>query len=158
MLDWGLAKLIDNRQSGEADLTVAMGPVTDDGMMLGTTPYMSPEQAEGKTIDARSDIFSFGSLLYEMVSGQHPFQGASRLSTLTGILHKEPAPLADVPADLAKIVARCLRKEVAWRFQHMDDVKVALAELRREAEAEVSSQSSMVVASRAAPWRAAALS
>src|SRR5713226_337754 len=99
---------------------------------------MSPEQAEGKPVDARSDIFSFGSVLYEIVTGRRAFHGDSKLSTLTAILKEEPKPVAsiipDVPRDLEKIVSRCLRKDPARRFQHMDDVKVALEELKEESD------------------------
>src|SRR5262249_36761334 len=96
--------------------------------------YMSPEQAEGHKLDARSDIFSFGSVLYEMITGRPAFTGESQISTLSAILQQEPKPLEGVPADLDKIIRRCLRKDAARRFQHMDDLKVALEELREEFE------------------------
>jgi serine/threonine protein kinase len=100
---------------------------------------MSPEQAEGKPVDARSDVFSFGSVLYEMVTGRRAFQGSTRIATLSSILRDEPKPAADVaaepiPRDLEKIIARCLRKDVARRFQHIDDVKLLLEELKEESE------------------------
>jgi len=99
---------------------------------------MSPEQAEGKKVNAQSDIFSFGSLLYEMVAGRRPFQGDTRMSTLTAILREEPKPLSEiaetVPRDLEKIITRCLRKDLERRFQHADDLRVALQELREESE------------------------
>ena len=93
---------------------------------------MSPEQAEGKTVDARSDIFSFGALLYEMASGHRAFLGDSRMSALSAVLHREPKPLEEVPLDLEKIIRRCLRKDPDKRFQHMEDIKVALEEIREE--------------------------
>jgi Tol biopolymer transport system component len=97
---------------------------------------MSPEQAEGKKVDARSDIFSFGSVLYEMVTGQRAFQGTSKISTLSAILHKEPKSVSTItpaiPADLEKLISRCLRKDPVRRFQYMADVKVALDELKEE--------------------------
>src|SRR4026209_480685 len=97
---------------------------------------MSPEQAEGKKIDARSDIFSFGALLYEMVTGQRAFRGDSKLSTLSAILREEPKPASQVveglPRELERIIARCLRKRPERRFQAMPDLKVALEELKEE--------------------------
>jgi serine/threonine protein kinase len=109
-------------------------------MVLGTVSYMSPEQAEGKGVDARSDIFSFGSLLYEMVTGQCAFQGDSTASTLAAILTKDPKPAREVsssvPQELERIINRCLRKDPARRFQHMDDLKVALQELKEESDSE----------------------
>jgi hypothetical protein len=100
--------------------------------------YMSPEQAEGKKVDGRSDIFSFGALLYEMVTGRRAFQGDSKLSTLSAILREEPKPASQlvqgIPRDLEKIVARCLRKSPERRFQAMSDLKVALEELKEESD------------------------
>jgi eukaryotic-like serine/threonine-protein kinase len=134
VLDFGLAKL--------AELVTTEGTTrtrlseTEEGMIVGTLSYMSPEQAEGKKIDARSDIFSFGALLYEMISGQKAFEGESKVSTLAAILKQEPKPIsqwvADVPPDLEKIINRCLRKDPGRRFQHMGDVKVELEELKED--------------------------
>ena len=97
---------------------------------MGTAAYMSPEQAEGKTVDARSDIFSFGLVLYEMLSGQRAFEGTTLLSIMAAILHKEPRPLREVnptiPVELERIVARCLRKDPGARFESMADIKTAL--------------------------------
>jgi serine/threonine protein kinase len=136
VLDFGLAKLIRPLQSDESRSVLALKSLTDEGRIMGTIAHMSPEQAEGKKVDARSDIFSLGSMLYEMVTGQKAFQGTSKMSALSAILHKEPKPVSDitkaVPVDLEKLISRCLRKDPAKRFQHMDDVKVALEELREE--------------------------
>lgn len=135
ILDFGLAKLTENIGAGEDMATRTMKPATEEGMILGTIAYMSPEQAEGKKVDTRSDIFSFGAMLYEMISGQRAFQADTRVSTLAAILNAEPKPFdADVPNDMQKLVNRCLRKDPARRFQHMADVKVALEELREESE------------------------
>ena len=105
---------------------------------MGTVSYMSPEQAEGKGVDARSDIFSFGSLLYEMVTGQCAFQKDSTASTLAAILNQEPKPISKLvpgtPSELEKIIGRCLRKDRERRFQHMDDLKVALQELKEQSD------------------------
>jgi serine/threonine protein kinase len=112
VLDFGLAKLTEPTQgdSGETQTVRAGPPDTEEGVVLGTAAYMSPEQAEGKAIDARSDIFSFGALLYEMVTGRRAFHGDSKLSTLSAILKEEPEALPrDTPRDLEKIITRCLR-------------------------------------------------
>jgi Tol biopolymer transport system component/predicted Ser/Thr protein kinase len=134
LLDFGLAKLTE-RAPAEGDApTETLGPQTEEGAIVGTVSYMSPEQAEGKKVDARSDIFSFGSVLYEMVTGRRPFQGETKLSTLTAILHQEPRPVEGLPPELEKLVARCLRKDPARRLQHMDDVKNLLEELKEESD------------------------
>jgi eukaryotic-like serine/threonine-protein kinase len=141
VLDFGLAKLTevveDNTQAPTAPMKAA-NDGTGEGTILGTVAYMSPEQAEGKKVDARSDIFSFGSVLYEMATGRRAFQDETKISTLAAILNKEPPPVreiaADAPRDLEKIIGRCLRKDPNRRFQHMADVKVALEELKEESE------------------------
>ena len=138
VLDFGLAKLTERPQLGEEESTRSIPPWTDEGTILGTASYMSPEQAAGKPVDARSDIFSFGSVLYEMVTGQRAFQGDSKMSTLAAVLNQEPKPASEisraVPHDLEKIITRCLRKDPSRRFQHMADLKVALEELREESD------------------------
>ena len=99
---------------------------------------MSPEQAEGKPLDGRSDIFSFGSVLYEMITGQRAFRRESTLSTLSAILKEDPKPVSafaeGVPPDLEKTVGRCLRKERERRWQNMADMRVALTELKEDLE------------------------
>jgi TolB-like protein/Tfp pilus assembly protein PilF/predicted Ser/Thr protein kinase len=122
LLDFGLAK--HQAQAAAADATASL---TEVGTILGTVAYMSPEQAEGKPVDARSDIFSFGLVLYEMLSGQQAFSGETALSTMLAILHKEPRPLTVAP-QLAGVVERCLRKPVGDRFQTMAEVIAALEE------------------------------
>ncbi len=140
VLDFGLAKLTEvvvgqALPPPEDDATRTMRPVTEEGKIVGTVAYMSPEQAEGKPVDARSDIFSFGSVLYEMVTGQRAFQGDTKMSTLAAIIHREPEPLSPtIPHDLEKVITRCLRKDSSRRFQHMDDVKIALQELKEESD------------------------
>jgi eukaryotic-like serine/threonine-protein kinase len=138
VLDFGLAKLTDPSESSELDATRTVAvrgdsPNTEEGTILGTASYMSPEQAEGRKVDARSDIFSFGSVLYEMVTGRRPFRGESNMSTLAAIINKDPEELPeDVPYDLRKLLNRCLRKDPSRRMQHMDDVRLALEDLREE--------------------------
>jgi len=138
LLDFGLAKLTEVLVSDMLGPTQTMKPQTEEGNIVGTAAYMSPEQAEGKKIDARSDIFSFGSVLYEMATGRRAFQGETTLSVLSAILHKEPQAVSeltgDVPRDLEKIITRCLRKEPGRRVQHMVDVKLALEDLKEESE------------------------
>ncbi|MGA2147990.1 MAG: serine/threonine-protein kinase [Bryobacteraceae bacterium] len=134
VLDFGLAKLTEPTP-GLDESTRTIKPTTEEGTIVGTVAYMSPEQAEGKPLDARSDIFSFGAMLYEMLSGRRAFQKDSKISTLAAVLTQEPGPLPDeIPRDLEQVVIRCLRKDPARRYQHMDDVKVALQELKEDSE------------------------
>jgi serine/threonine protein kinase/Tol biopolymer transport system component len=138
ILDFGLAKLTE-QVTGEFASTATMEagekPVTEKGIIVGTIAYLSPEQAEGKEVDPRSDIFSFGSVLYEMITGCRAFQGDSKLSTISAVLDKEPVPLSpDIPHDLEKTIMRCLRKDPARRWQTMSDLKVALQDLKEESD------------------------
>jgi len=136
VLDFGLAKLTENPPAGEDASTQTIRATTDEGTIVGTAAYMSPEQAEGKKVDARGDIFSFGAVLYEMVTGRRAFQGDSKMSTLSAVLHQEPKPLENVPHDLEKIISRCLRKDPGRRFQHVEDLKVELQELKEELDSQ----------------------
>ncbi|MGA8030604.1 MAG: protein kinase [Bryobacteraceae bacterium] len=140
VLDFGLAKLTE-QPVGVEDATLAAQQQTEEGAIMGTIAYMSPEQAEGRPLDSRSDIFSFGVVLYEMLTGQRPFRGDSQLSTMSAILRDEPKPIAellpDIPRDLAKIIQRCLRKDPSRRFQHMADLKVELLEVKEQSESGV---------------------
>ena len=137
VLDFGLAKM-EEPASSEEEQTRTARPRTEEGMIVGTTAYMSPEQAEGKPVDARSDIFSFGAVLYEMLTGRRAFRGASKLSILSAILKEEPEPASsirkEIPQELERIITRCLRKNPERRFQHMDDLKVALEEVKEESD------------------------
>jgi Tol biopolymer transport system component len=112
------------------------GSLTAEGSVVGTVAFMSPEQASGQKVDTRSDIFSFGSVLYEMVTGARAFGGSSTISTLAAVVDQEPTPPtainARIPRDLERIILRCLRKDPARRFQHLDDVAVELDEVRVE--------------------------
>ena len=134
VLDFGLAKLTETAVRPEDETKTAQAS-TEVGMIVGTASYMSPEQAEGKKVDARSDIFSFGSLLYEMLTGRGAFRRDTPALTLAAILHMDPAPLpAECPPEVARVITRCLRKDPERRFQHMGDVKVALEEVKEESE------------------------
>ena len=152
VLDFGMAKFVGMRGTGQGGASISTA--STPGMIVGTVSYMSPEQAEGKPIDARSDIFSFGSLFYEMITGRRAFRAESTLSTLSAILKDDPKPLTavvpDAPRDLERIVARCLQKQPERRFQHTDDLKIALVELREEV---VSDGAAAVVARRQTPVR-----
>jgi eukaryotic-like serine/threonine-protein kinase len=135
VLDFGLAKLTQPSEASSEDSTRPLNPATEEGVVLGTAAYMSPEQAQGQKVDARTDIFSFGALLYEMLSGRRPFQGKTTLDTLAAILKNEPPALdSKVPLDLEKVVMRCLRKERERRYQHMGDVHLALQELKEDSD------------------------
>ena len=134
VLDFGLAKLVEKTDNSDLGLTESIrneeGLSTEQGTIIGTISYMSPEQAEGKKVDVRSDIFSFGALLYEMVTGRRAFQGESKVSTLSAILREEPKPVSHVveglPRELERIIARCLRKSPERRFQTAADLKLPL--------------------------------
>ena len=138
LLDFGIAKLTHRDDGTAPDVTRTMADLTADGVVVGTTRYMAPEQARGQRIDPRADIFAFGAVLYEMVTGQYAFQGDSVPEISTAVLRDNPKPLSaaapDVPRDLERIVARCLRKDPERRFQTAGDLKVALEELREESE------------------------
>jgi serine/threonine protein kinase len=137
VLDFGIAKFTETLESGAPSGTEATKTGTER-LILGTAAYMSPEQAEGKKVDGRSDIFSFGTLLYEMVTGRKAFQGDSKMATLSAVLREEPKPAGQVveglPRDLERIIARCLRKNSERRYQTMADLKVALEELKEESD------------------------
>ena len=135
VLDFGIAKLTENFGSGGSP---APAHATIAGLIIGTTPYMSPEQARGAPVDVRSDVWSCGVLLYEMLTGQGPFSGGGTTDVLAKILEREPAPLAEfaanVPADLQRIVSRALSKDPDGRQASMPDLLAELKSLRHELE------------------------
>jgi len=135
VLDFGLAKLI---QAPQPEERTAVAAITEQGSVMGTAAYMSPEQAEGKSLDNRSDIFSFGSVMYEMATGQRAFQAATAMSTILCILRDEPKSVREIrretPPELERLIRRCLRKDPARRIQTMSDLKVALDELKEESD------------------------
>jgi Tol biopolymer transport system component len=140
VLDFGLAKLTEVSESGEGD-TRTLQSQTEEGMVIGTLSYMSPEQAQGRKVDARSDIFSFGAVLYEMVTGRRAFQGDSKASTIAAILKEEPKSASQIaealPKELERVIVRSLRKDRERRWQTMGDLKVALQELKEESDSGV---------------------
>jgi serine/threonine protein kinase len=154
VLDFGIAKLIEKAADSEGPTRTVGAPITDEGSIVGTIAYMSPEQAQGLTVDPRSDIFSFGALLYEMLTGHPPFSEETKIATLAAILDRDPKPLAPtIPRELDRIVSRCLKKDPARRFQTMADLKVALEELKDESESGRLGAFSPEIRARS-PWRA----
>ena len=141
ILDFGLAKLAEKIESVHdlaATMTMTKTPVTEEGVILGTVAYMSPEQAAGKRLDARSDIFSFGSVLYEMLTGRRAFDGETKATTMAAVITLDPASPSGIsralPAEVERAVMRCLRKDPQRRWQNMSDLKVALQDLKEESE------------------------
>ena len=131
LADFGLAKLFDRSSQEDATRTVTM-EATRPGEVVGTIAYMSPEQAGGRTVDARSDIFAFGVVLHELVAGQRPFRGASDLEVLQAILHGEPARLStEVPSALRMAAEKAIEKDPADRYQTMNDLVVDLRRFSR---------------------------
>ncbi|MGZ5477020.1 MAG: protein kinase domain-containing protein, partial [Thermoanaerobaculia bacterium] len=127
VVDFGLAMLTDPVTSPDSPTEMK----TASGSVIGTTSYMSPEQTEGKEVDARSDIFSFGTILYELLTGNHPFAGTSRVDTMHTIVNRE-LPADAVPAAFRRIVRRCLAKDPDERYQSMKDVAHDLRDATRE--------------------------
>ena len=161
VLDFGLAKLKDAGAAPggrpDDDMTrMAVSEITGEGKIIGTVAYMSPEQAEGKAVDSRSDIFSLGVLLHEMATGERPFKGDSNVSILSAILKDTPPPVTDanpnLPPDLARIIRRCLAKDPTRRYQTAADLRNELEDLKQDTASGVMSA---VRPAPAAPSRAA---
>ena len=167
VLDFGLAKLAaagdtvatDGEMVTEAatGFAGAVGDLTEEGKVLGTVAYMSPEQAEGKAIDHRSDIFSLGIILYQMASGEAPFRGDTKLSIMSSIVKETPPSVTDlnsnVPRHLARIIKKCLEKDPARRYQLTLDLRNDLEELRSEYASGEVLPASAVGAGRVAPTK-----
>src|SRR5579872_378347 len=136
VLDFGLAKLVHNL--GTEDDAGADNSLTAIGVIPGTAVYMSPEQARSETVDARSDLFSFGVVLYEMATGKKPFTGANSLVTLNAVLHSKPVPPKEInpkiPIELQGIIGKAMEKDRNHRYQSAAEMKSDLALLKREAE------------------------
>ena len=136
VLDFGLAKLVHN--IGTDDDAGADNSLTAVGVIPGTAVYMSPEQARSETVDARSDLFSFGVVLYEMATGKKPFAGNNSLMTLDAVLHSKPVPPKDlnpkIPVELEGIIGKAMEKDRNHRYQSAAEMKSDLALLKRESE------------------------
>jgi eukaryotic-like serine/threonine-protein kinase len=133
ILDFGLARLTQNEPAAADGTTIALPQRTEAGQVSGTVGYMAPEQVRGDAADPRSDIFAFGVVLYEMLTGQRAFRKATSAETLSAILNEEPPRLAefvqDLPPAMQRIVSRCLEKKPERRFQHASDLAFALEAL-----------------------------
>jgi eukaryotic-like serine/threonine-protein kinase len=132
VLDFGLAKL--TKSYGVATASALVKIDTEPGLVMGTARYMSPEQTRGLPVDARTDIWSLGVVLYEMVAGRAPFEGATPADVIVSIMEKEPAPLVKVPAQLELIIKKALAKDREQRFHAVTDLLLDLRSLKREVE------------------------
>ena len=137
VLDFGLAKLHEPETVGASMVPTMDQPISAVGLVLGTVPYMSPEQLRGENVDARSDVFSLGVLMYELVTGKRPFGGGTSVEVSSSILRDAPPPVSslrgNVPSDLERILARCLEKDPERRTQTAKDVRNELEHLRKSA-------------------------
>jgi len=144
VLDFGLAKLTGPQKkgsssgSGDEETALTLEPLTGGGAALGTVAYMSPEQARAKELDNRTDLFSFGAVLYEMATGQQPFCGESEATIYDAILNRDPVPPTElnreVPAKLEEIIHKALEKDRDLRYQHAADIRTDLQRMKRDTE------------------------
>ena len=161
VLDFGLAKLTERSDAGSAATSAATmaRDHTGEGAVIGTAGYMSPEQVRGKSVDARSDIFSFGCILYEAATGQRAFEAESSVETMHKVLNETPTPVetinAQVPAELRRLIRRCLQKSPDQRVQSMKDVALQLREIESEFDTLPASASSASAVSAAPAARRA---
>jgi tetratricopeptide (TPR) repeat protein/predicted Ser/Thr protein kinase len=141
IIDFGLAKLLEplmpsTEDESKAEAETEIRLKTREGLVMGTVSYMSPEQARGEAVDARSDVFSFGAVLYEMVSGQSPFRKGSLAESMSAVLHQTPSALAvpteAIPPELQRALRKALAKEPSDRYQSMKDLAIDLRNLREE--------------------------
>lgn len=142
VLDFGLAKLTEKTTDYELEALTTLVK-TSPGLIMGTVGYMSPEQARGRVVDGRSDIFSFGSLLYEMFTGKRPFTGENEVDVIASILHQDAAPMSDlapgIPHELELLVRKTLRKNREERYQTVPELLADLRDLRQELTLELNS-------------------
>jgi len=135
VLDFGLAKIIEERGYTDS-IAPTQNLLSEPGMMIGTVPYMSPEQVQGQPVDVRSDIFSFGVVLYELFGGVQPFASENSASTISSILTRDPPPLAryshEIPLELERIVSKALAKDPESRYQTIKDMLIDLKRLKQQ--------------------------
>ncbi len=136
VLDFGLAKLTEHQGTVDTQAPTRTFFKTEPGVVIGTVAYMSPEQARGLTVDARTDIWSVGVVLYELMAGRMPFEGKTTTDVMVSILEREPPPLShfapDAPAELQRIVSKALRKDCDERYQTVKDLLLDLKDLKQE--------------------------
>src|SRR3984885_10637362 len=136
ILDFGLAKISATSTDPSASTISVSTDLTSEGATLGTVGYMSPEQVRAKELDARTDLFSFGVVLYEAATGTMPFRGESAGVIFDSILNRAPVPPVrlnpDVPAELERVISKCLEKDCHLRYQHASDVRTDLQRLKRD--------------------------
>ena len=137
ILDFGLAKLAEG-DGGSAETVATLGLQTHPGMIAGTVGYMSPEQVRGEKLDTRTDLFSFGVVLYEMVTGKRPFEGETSGVTFEAILNRQPTPPTKLNSKVAprleNIITKALEKDREVRYQHASDIRADLKRLKRDSE------------------------
>jgi eukaryotic-like serine/threonine-protein kinase len=146
VLDFGLAKLIERRTVLGGEMSPTESALTEPGIVMGTVSYMSPEQAAGKAVDHRTDIFSLGVMLYEMLAGRKPFRGTSAIETMHAILNDSPPPLAGQPPEVNEVLNKALAKDPRERYQHAGDLAIDLRHL--EVQWRTKSLPSMAVSAR----------
>ncbi|MGH9414862.1 MAG: protein kinase domain-containing protein [Terriglobales bacterium] len=146
VLDFGLARLTNEALSEAATVAGEAALLTSPGMAVGTAPYMSPEQAKGEPLDARSDIFSFGAVLYEMATGRAAFARPSSAATASAVLTEQPPLMDHLPPELNRIVARCLEKDPDLRYQTANDVRIELKRLKRASSSSATATSTVAAA------------
>jgi len=161
VLDFGLAKLADSAAAGADVTAMPTTPITGEGKILGTVAYMSPEQAEGRAVDGRSDLFSLGVVLYEMATGQRPFTGDTSISIISSIVKDTPKSVtelnASVPRELGRIVRRALAKDPERRYQDAKDLRNDLLELQQDVDSGALDAPVRLPATASRRWRTVAI-
>ncbi len=148
ILDFGLARYYEEELRPDPEVA-STHLLTKEGMLLGTFPYMSPEQIQSRQIDSRSDLFSLGVILYEMITGERPFQAESLPALFSAILRDQPKPMhatqRAVPAEMERIIFRCLQKDPSQRYQNARDVREALESIQRKENSSLTTDRSIAV-------------